>query len=173
MKLPQKHIAKSGFTVPKDYFETMGESMFKNASGTNSALDSLQTTKSGFTVPDNYFENLTDSIVKNSKLKKSDKKLFYLKKTQLALISGIAALFILMFTLSKFSSQPFSINDLTVADIENYFGEDPIDYENYQSYLYSTTEELTNTMSFSAIQDNSIENYLLLEEIQVELLIQY
>lgn len=171
MKSSRKDITKSGFAVPKDYLDTLGESLYNMVCDANE-FETIETTTTGFSVPENYFENLSDVIINRAEHKKNKNTLFHLTKTQVAVIGSIAALFILVLTLFTTPSKTFTINDLTIADIESYFGEEPIDYENYQSYLYSTTEELTNMMSFSSIQEQSIENYLLLEDIQVELLIQ-
>ncbi|MFL1897316.1 hypothetical protein ACJRPK_16550 [Aquimarina sp. 2-A2] len=171
MKSSHNNIPESGFTTPENYFETLNESLYNAVNSTTKVPVVSKPVKTGFIVPEGYFETLSEVVINHSK-QKQNSPIFYLTKTQLTVMASIAAMFILILTIVNAPSKTFTINDLTIADIENYLGEEPIDYENYQSYLYSTTEELTNTMSFSSIEEKNIENYLLSEDIQVDLLIQ-
>lgn len=163
MKKKNTHnINKTGFKVPKDYFDNFEDFVL-------SEIKLKETIKNhGFNVPDDYFETLKIEIL--SKVSKKDpvKIIPLFNKRTLIYASSIAATILLLFNLSIFEKN-ISFDSLDIETAENYIIEENIGSYEIASLLsdYDFNEE--NFVNYSFNEEN-LENYLL-ENLDVDDLI--
>ncbi|MDG1394019.1 MAG: hypothetical protein P8P55_04250 [Flavobacteriaceae bacterium] len=139
-----KNNKKSGFTVPKNYFETFDMDFISE--------QNLKQTfkKTGFKTPDTYFEQFEIRIPKtvpSITLRSLNKKTtFY--------ISGIAASLVLLL---MFSWPSENRENITAEAIENYLIYEEIQGDEFANFL--TSNELDD-LSPSSISASEIETYI-------------
>lgn len=140
----QKTRGKTGFSVPKGYFEDVDNEVFCKL------FEEQKTERKSFETPKDYFLNIEDEIL--AKISSEEKthhkkeiKVISLKK----LIPFVAAASILLFTSVYFLKNSVNSNSLdviTVAEIEDW-------YENE----YSTTDINELTMIFDETDFSDLE----------------
>lgn len=139
-----KSNKKSGFTVPKDYFETFDMDFILEQ-------DLKQTfKKTGFKTPDTYFEELEIRLPK----KAPTKTLRSLNKKTTFYISGIAASLVLLL---MFSWPSENRENITAEAIENYLMYEEIQSDELAGFLTSDELDDLSTLSISA---SEIEIYI-------------
>lgn len=154
MKKNKLHnIKETGFRVPKDYFDTLEDTVLSH----NKLKE--RSSESGFKTPDNYFDNLEDTILSKVSEKEKPKVISIFSKRNLIYASSIAAAILLLFNLSIFEKES-GWDNIEAETVENY-----IINENMGSYEIASLligEEL-NENNFTNIEfsDEALENYFL------------
>ncbi|TYA92267.1 hypothetical protein [Seonamhaeicola marinus] len=150
MKKDKLHtIKESGFKAPKDYFDSLEDSVMNQIKLKSTASNS------GFEVPDNYFENLEQEII--SKTRKTEPKVIKLfSKKNLVYVSSIAAAIVLLFTLNISNTK----EELDYKTVENYILDEEISSYDIASLLEE--EDLTedNFIEYT-IEEETVEDYII------------
>ena len=134
----------SGFTVPKDYFETFDMDFILEQ-------DLKQTfKKTGFKTPDTYFKKLEIRLPKKAPIKTHRS----LNKKTTFYISGIAASLVLLL---MFSWPSENLENITAEAIENYLIYEEIQSDELAGFLTSDELDDLSTLSISA---SEIEIYI-------------
>jgi len=165
MKTNNPHSDKPKFSIPKDYFETLGEQVKAQID-----LEELlgADAKSGFTSPEGYFEALPEVVMR--KLSQASKleglvennkvpKVIRLKRPALfTAITSAAAVALIAFATLWNTPEP-SLEQLEVATIENYLLENDTDYSAYDLAELLPEGSLDN-MTITDITDDAVLDYL-------------
>jgi hypothetical protein len=156
------NIKDSGFKVPKNYFDSLEDSIMNQIKLQEKIEDS------GFKTPDNYFESLDDKIL--DKVAHKPRVISLFTKRNLFYASSIAAALVIMFGI-LINNNDLTFDDLEIASIENYIYNEDIDTYEIASLL--TEEDLiTDNFIESEISEDLIEDYLLenatLEDLIIE-----
>lgn len=165
MKLENQHTKKNEFKIPKDYFNSIENSVFEKLSQSN-LLDN-----EGFEIPSNYFETLEDSVFEKLNIsEKKEIKVILLKNhiLQFTAVAVILLLFGLIF-LNKISNKNHEkiLNNIAFNDIENYLDDN---IENFD--VYTITENIDEN-ELDDLQDfNTTEIYNQLNDINIESVLQ-
>jgi hypothetical protein len=116
MKKNKLHNIKStGFKTPDNYFESF-EARLQERLIKKEIIEGIEST--GYSVPKGYFETFENNLV--DKLK-HDKSVIALKpRRKLYYIAGIAASFILLFSLFYNTEDGLSIDTIDTVAIESY-----------------------------------------------------
>tara|TARA_R110002049_G_scaffold3795_3_gene27537 strand:+ start:72006 stop:72503 length:498 start_codon:yes stop_codon:yes gene_type:complete len=163
MKTKNTHHNKStGFTVPKDYFKNLEDSILSDIKLNN------MVEKPGFKTPNDYFETLEENILNKVSEKDSTKVITLFNKRNILYISSIAAAVLLLFNLSIFESK--STWDALDADtVENYLINENIGAYEIASTLDDIDFSEENFVN-QQVNENILETYLL-EHTDIENLI--
>ena len=147
------NIKKTGFNVPKDYFNNLEDIILSKQKIKELSVDS------GFKTPENYFETLENRIIAKASKKETSKVLSLFSKRNLVYASSIAAAILLLFNLSIFQSK-FNWNTLDIQNVENYIIEEEM--SSYEIASLLSDEELIeeNFINYD-FNDENIESYLL------------
>ncbi|NMH86692.1 hypothetical protein [Flavivirga algicola] len=154
MKQNKLHnIKKTGFKVPKDYFDTLEDALLSDIKLKEASNDS------GFKLPEGYFDTLEDKVMEKVSTKPPVKVVPLFRKRSIIYISGIAAAALLLFNLSIFKSKP-TFDSLDFETVENY-----ILNENIGSYEIATLlpeEDLLeeNFIEYK-VEEESVKTYIL------------
>lgn len=149
----------TGFSVPKDYFDT-AEDRFSSF-----LIEKELPEETGFFVPENYFQTVEKSILKKTGFKKEVKvislKSKFLKYIPVAAVASIALfLSINYFTSSNDSEINFDLLERT--DIENWIVENSneLSDKDFVAILHS---EISNENDFALtdLQNDAIEEYMI------------
>lgn len=152
-------IKKSGFEVPKNYFDHIEQSILDTAK-----LKSLSET-SGFKTPKNYFETLEDIILEKVSEHKTPKILPLFSRKYMIYASSIAAAVLLLFNLSIFEDK-MSWDDVDVKTVENYIINENI--ESYDIASLMTEEDILETHFVThKLNEDAVESYIL-EYVEIE-----
>ncbi len=158
MKKSQLHnIKETGFKTPDAYFDTFNQRLIEKLAVQK---DMASITSSGYKVPENYFENFDAKLQARLKINEKSKVIPFMSWRNIAYISGVAAVLILMLTVFLQSDNPLSINQVETAYIEDYLNGENLNIDDFASLL--TDDDLifenfvTNTLT-----EESLENYLL------------
>jgi hypothetical protein len=121
-KHKSKYSQRSGFNVPKDYFESLEERILHNFD--ESSLSNVDTKNSGFKVPEGYFDGLEEKIFANQSNNKP-KLISLVKKEYLFYAAAVAAIFVMMLgdVFKTESVQSFGWDDVEVSALESYINE--------------------------------------------------
>lgn len=152
----------SGFTTPKDYFDTFEDRLFEK----------LQTAtiipkETGFKVPDNYFDGLEDSLA-NELFSSEEKHIkvipIHSKKKYLTYIGYAAAACVLFLGIINFfpdSTTGISIDTVVNSEINTFIDDDLIAMNNYE-LMTAFEEENIDISSIFEVHLNETEtiNYL-------------
>ncbi|WP_338359442.1 hypothetical protein [Yeosuana marina] len=147
------NMNKTGFKVPKDYFENFEDMLL-------SELKLKETSKNtGFKVPEDYFKSLdshiTEAVKKDNKPKVI--KLFTWKKASYA--TAIAASLILMFNVFYTQKNTLTLDNIETVSIENYLLNEDFQTTDMASLL--TNEDLDDFDSIELnFQEESLEDYV-------------
>ena len=134
----------SGFTVPKDYFETFDMDFILEQ-------DLKQTfKKTAFITPDTYFDQLEIRLPKTA----NTRTLQQLNKKTTFYISGIAASLVLLL---MFSWPSENLENINAEAIENYLMYEEIQSDELAGFL--TSDELDDLSTLS-ISSSEIETYI-------------
>lgn len=154
MKTNKLHnIKKTGFKIPKDYFDSLEDTIISSIK-----LKELSS-ESGFKTPDNYFDTLEDTILSKTSEKESSKVISILSRRNLIYASSIAAAVLLLFNLSIFNTNS-TIWNLDDETVENYMLN-----ENMDSYEIASLLDEENFIEADFVQHNfneeTIEAFIL------------
>ncbi|MGZ0017789.1 hypothetical protein [Yeosuana sp. AK3] len=147
------NINKTGFKVPKDYFENfedllLSELKLKEAS-----------TNHGFKVPENYFENLETQIL-NTVHKKQPKVIHFIAWRKIAYAAAAAAILLMMFNVIFTNNKNLNIENIETASIENYILTEGLETSDVASLF--TDEDLSEISSIKThLNPETLENYVL------------
>ena len=145
------NIKDSGFKTPKNYFDSLEDSIMNQIKLQEKIEDS------GFRVPSNYFDSLDDKIL--GKVAHEPKVIPLFTKRNLLYVSSIAAAIVLMFNIIGNNKQ-LTFDDLEIVSIENYLSEENIDTQEFASLL--TEDELTaDNFIDTNITDEALEDYIM------------
>ncbi|MBO3098849.1 hypothetical protein [Gelidibacter pelagius] len=162
MKKSQLHnIKETGFTTPDSYFDTFDQHLLDKLAVQK---DMASMTGTGFKVPENYFEDfdvkLQARLKKEEELKDTSKIIPMIPWRNVAVISGVAATLLLMFTVFFKSDDPLSINQVETASIEDYLNNENLNIDDIATLLNEDDLVLENFVS-NTLTEESLENYLL------------
>jgi hypothetical protein len=158
MQKDLNNIKNTGFKVPKDYFNTLEDTILSKIKA-ESILKDIDSP--GFEMPNGYLDTLEDTVFNTLPKKENSKVISLFSKKNLIYITGVAAAIVIMFS--------FFWNNTNASEME-------LDYEMVESYLIDqnissfefasllTEEELLNINSEimdEAYNDESMEDYLL------------
>jgi hypothetical protein len=164
----------SGFTTPKDYFDTFEDRLFDKFQA-----ETVIPKETGFTIPDNYFDGLEDSLANELfPSEEKEKKVIpiHTKRNYLKYIGYAAAACVLFLGVINFFQSPtteFSIDDVVNSEINTFIENDLIAMNNYElmtafeeenidvSSLFEVTLNETETIDYL---DNIADPYDLLIE---------
>lgn len=149
----------TGFSVPKDYFDT-AEDRFSSF-----LIEKELPEETGFFVPENYFQTVEKSILKKTGFKKEVKvislKSKFLKHIPVAAVASIALfLSINYFTSSNYSEINFDLLERT--DIENWIVENSNELSD-KDFITLLHNEISNENDFALtdLQNDAIEEYMI------------
>ena len=149
----------TGFSVPKDYFDT-AEDRFSSF-----LIEKELPEETGFFVPENYFQTVEKSILKKTGFKKEVKvislKSKFLKYIPVAAVASIALfLSINYFTSSNDSEINFDLLERT--DIENWIVENSNELSD-KDFITLLHNEISNENDFAItdLQSDAIEEYMI------------
>ena len=149
----------TGFSVPKDYFDT-AEDRFSSF-----LIEKELPEETGFFVPENYFQTVEKSILKKTGFKKEVKvislKSKFLKYIPVAAVASIALfLSINYFTSSNYSEINFDLLERT--DIENWIVENSNELSD-KDFITLLHNEISNENDFALtdLQSDAIEEYII------------
>ncbi|WP_025741675.1 hypothetical protein [Aquimarina pacifica] len=176
MKENDIHKRKSGFKVPKDYFENFEDELSKNtefyASKSDSYLSNIKS-DSGFRVPKEYFTDVEKNILKKTDSGVTKGKLINLRTNKRAIIyvSGIAAMIAILFSLNINYKSTQNINDIDVAELYGYLTEETL-VLNEEDILSLFDDNITYSEVFvdDMTTNEELMNYLSEEELEDELI---
>ncbi|MEZ4792988.1 MAG: hypothetical protein R2783_05875 [Gelidibacter sp.] len=147
----------TGFKVPKDYFESLEDSV---VSKLKAEQLSIEFNSSGFKVPNGYFETVDSKILNAIEGHNATKAIPLFGWKKLTYISGIAASILLMLNLLFESSERPVFDDLETASIETYLSQEDLNPYDIASYL--NEDDLTkDTFIDKQLSEEAIEDYLL------------
>ena len=157
MKKSSLHnITKTGYEVPKDYFESFNDTLFEKLEGT-SKIEGIEDT--GFKVPDDYFDFVEASVT--NKLKKEEHVPVIKIKSRRSLyyLSGIAASILLLVAI--FINRP-TTEELSIEMVETYFEDRDLDtYELAELLSGANLLEEDFTITETQYSEDHLETYLL------------
>ncbi|QHI38890.1 hypothetical protein IMCC3317_42900 [Kordia antarctica] len=174
MKNKKLHINKnSGFTTPKDYFETFEDRLFDSIK-----TETIIPKEEGFKVPDTYFDGLEDSLSAQLFSSENETKVIPLntKKSFLKYIGYAAAACVLFLGAINFFQDETvdnSIDSVVNSEINTFIENDLIALNNYElmtafeeenidvSSLFEVSLNETETIDYL---ENTIDPYDLLIE---------
>ena len=157
MKKSSLHnITKTGFKVPKDYFESFNDVLYEKLEDTSKIAGAEET---GFKIPDDYFNTVEASVINKLNEKERIPVIKIRSRRSLYYISGIAASILLLFAI--FINRP-TTEELSVEMVEAYF-------ENRDLDTYELAELLSNvdlleedfTITETQYSEDHLETYLL------------
>lgn len=164
MKNDSQH-KKHGFNVPENYFETLEDSILHKVKAIESKESLLVPYKGkhGYIVPESYFENLGDNILQKTPTEIPKViPLFSWKKIAYSAI-GIAAMFLLFFTL--YTPSP-TIKTNSLASIDSYLLQEYIENDELDDFSLFEIEDLLLDQNIDIIAWNT-------DTLQDELLYEY
>lgn len=169
MKNQNLHKNKGGFKMPQDYLESFNDKLFKEIS-INDQENSTQHQKkgTGFKVPENYFDKFDISTIKNQGTKETKPKVFkLLTKTNIAYITGIAAMIAIILSISINNKQSdLDFNDIQIADIYTYFNEENVKLSTTEiASLLGDEVNFTDSFSEEIPNENVLLEYLSEEDL--------
>lgn len=153
---------ESGFSLPKNYFESLDEQIDlilaeENLSNENS-----------FSTPDNYFNALEDKIISRVTSKEKETKVISFRDRMLKVIpSAIAASIALFISINYFNTfnTEISFDNLAQSEIETWFLESSsnLTTEDIASFI-PMDEIVVNNFAYTDIDDEVIEDYIISNE---------
>ena len=155
--LNKKTGRNSGFSVPKNYFSEVEESIFAEVATISFSKDA------GFKTPDNYFNNLEDSILDTILTPQKESKVIHFKSTIFKIIPYVAAasiaLFITLNSLFFKESSTFSLDSVSQNDIENWLDSKTFTNTEIANVLGDEFLNL-NDFSFAELKTETLEDYI-------------
>jgi hypothetical protein len=158
MQKDLNNIKNTGFKVPKDYFNTLEDTIL-NKIKVNSALKGVD--NPGFEMPDGYLNTLEDNFFNTLPKEENPKVISLFSKRNLIYISGVAAAIVIMLGFF-WNNANTSALDLDYEMVEAYIINQ--DISSYEIASLLTEEELLNINSDildETFNDQDMEDYLL------------
>lgn len=157
----------SGLNVPHGYFENFEDSVMLRV------MEDSFPKNTGFKTPDGYFDGIEDRLTENVITREETKVISIFRNTRLLYVAGVAACVVLIVALFNGFGSELSIEDISVANIEEYINEGGMDIDSYDVFALLNDEEISelhiNTELFS---EESLENYLIENIDETSLLIE-
>ena len=149
-----KNINKTGFKVPKDYFENFEDIL----------LSELKLKKTsahpGFKVPKDYFENLDDQIINAIEKNKNHKVIPIFSWRKATYIAAVAASLVLMFNVLFNKKERLNMESIETASIENYILNEELETNDIAS-LFSDEDLSEITSIKNSLSSETLEDYVL------------
>ena len=149
----------TGFSVPKDYFDT-AEDRFSSF-----LIEKELPEETGFFVPENYFQTVEKSILKKTGFKKEVKvislKSKFLKYIPVAAAASLALFLSINYFTSSTSSE-INFDTLEQTDIENWIVENSNELSD-KDFITLLHNEISNENDFALtdLQNDAIEEYMI------------
>ena len=150
---PLNNNNKTGFKVPKDYFQNLEDMLLSNIKTKPLPSDP------GFKTPKHYFETFEDRIIEKTLEEKSPKTISIFSKQNLIYLSGIAAAVLLLLTLTLFNNKP-QWDNLDSETVENYIIEENLGSYEIAALLLEDSINEEEFIDFD-LKEEHIESYLL------------
>ncbi|WP_158838564.1 hypothetical protein [Polaribacter sp. L3A8] len=148
---------ETGFSVPKDYFASIEESIATKLS------EEVLTKEHGFTMPDTYFKELENEILAKVAVPKKETKVISFKERIFKMIPIAAAASIILFIgLNSFvfnTNEELTIDSLSDDDIEFWLDSNTINTTDMAIVLENDVLE-EGDFYFSSLEDENIEDYI-------------
>lgn len=165
---------RSGFKVPKNYFEDFEAKMTRAISQEQSFGDQYKGNP-GFTIPDTYFDSLEDQVL--AKVERPVPRgivISLFRKNKLYAAAGIAAVFIGI--ISTLLLQPNPVNSLDsekISVLEEYIDQENIDlnFNEITTFIYEEGYVLED-LNTSGLSDEAVFDYII-EHVEDPALILY
>ncbi|MBJ7881815.1 hypothetical protein [Gelidibacter salicanalis] len=158
MKKSKLHnITEPGFKTPNAYFDNFDGRLLKKLAVQQemSEMDGP-----GYKVPEHYFANFDAKLAQRLKEIEQPKVRSFVSWRNVAYMSGVAAVLVLMLTVFMKSEDTLSINQVETASIENYLNNENLNIYDIASFL--TAEDITvDDFVANTFTDESLETYLL------------
>lgn len=148
---------KSGFTIPKNYFENVEDIFF-----TKLQEDRLPK-QTGFKVSTNYFNNLEESILAKTISKKEVKIISLTDKVRKLIPIAAAASVVLFISINFFfkNSNTITLDDISTTEIASWYENGYGNITNSDLVVNFEEEDFNdNEFLTSSINEVDIENYL-------------
>lgn len=156
MKKNKLHNIKStGFKTPDHYFESFEDNLFERLTEKES-IAGIE--NSGYTVPKDYFKTIENKII--SKLITKEKPVITLRpRTTFYYVAGIAASFVLLFSLVFNNTDALSIDTIETSSLEGYLFQE--DYTNDElAFLFVGSEISEADFINVSISEETLNQYL-------------
>ena len=156
MKTNKLHNVKStGFKLPENYFDSFDNQLIERLSK-EAPINGI--TSSGYSVPEAYFNTVEERII--SKITNDNKPIVRLKPNpKFYYISGIAASFVLLFSLVFNTKNTVTIDTIDTVAIESYLYLE--DYSNDDLASLFKAGEISETDFIDvAINEETLNQYL-------------
>tara|TARA_R110002124_G_scaffold88041_1_gene226241 strand:- start:9157 stop:9699 length:543 start_codon:yes stop_codon:yes gene_type:complete len=161
---------KSGFSVPENYFVSIGETVFSKISEQSFSKENA------FTAPKDYFNNFEDRLLTKLDFPKKEVKVISLKSRLLQIIPTAAAASVLLFIgLNYFSFfNTTSFDSISADEIEDWLNEGYINHAaSTVNFVDADFKDSNALEEDTSIKDedileylNTIDNATLLTEIE-------
>ncbi len=165
MKKDNLHKNNAGFKLPESYFESLEKKLSKKiVSDIKEEQPSSIKNGSGFKVPNGYFDSLEDTLTQ--KLNDGDNKgktISLFSKRNLSYISGIAAMIAIIISvfMNKENDPLQGIDNIELADIQDYFIEGNIDLSNDEmAFLINEETKYSDFFEEKVISEEELLEYL-------------
>ncbi len=166
MKNENLHKIKStGLKTPDHYFESFETDFFERLNKT-STLEAIE--QPGFSVPDSYFSDVEVQILNQVEDPKPTPVIPLKPKRSFYYVAGIAASFVLFFSLIFNTKNTVSFDTIDTAIIEGYLYQEEYTNEDFTSLFLSDDISETDFIDLS-ISDETLDQYF--EQIDTEDLI--
>lgn len=158
-------IKSSGFKTPKHYFETFEADFFERLNE-NEAFNTPKV--SGFTAPTHYFDSIETQVLEKLQNKTEQPVISLKSRNTFYYVAGIAASFVLLFSLVFNNKNTISFDTIDTLSIEGYLYQ--ADYTNEDFATLFKYEDISETDFINVnISDDTLNLYL--ENIDTEDLI--
>lgn len=149
------NIKSTGFKIPENYFDSFEDNLLKRLEE-KEPLASIKT--SGYTVPKDYFNTVETAIF--NKLNTKEKPVISLKsRNTFYYFAGIAASFVLLFSLVFNNNKSITIDTLETSNIEGYLFQE--DYTNDELATLFINNDISETDFINiTITDETLDQYL-------------
>ncbi len=154
----EKYKNKSGFKIPNNYMKDFEANIFDKL---EISADKSKERKSGFQVPTDYFNTIEENIlVRLDTEGKKGKIVNLFSKKNLYYASAVAAIFVVMLCTFLFNSPDSnSIDTIEYAALEDYLGEEDLDYYDISNLIYEDGF-IIESLNASNFDDEAIFDYL-------------
>lgn len=171
MKNKELHNKKTGFTAPKDYFNTFEDRLFDRMK-----TESVIPKDTGFTKPDAYFDSLEDKLSKELFGQEEAPKVIPLqrKRNYIRYMSYAAAACVLLFIAINFINvTPPTMVEIADTEINTFIENDLIALNNYELMTVYEEENIDISTIFEVdLNETETIEYLQNEADPYELLIE-
>lgn len=150
------NITDSGFKTPDGYFDTF-ENQFLERLDKKEMVNTSET--SGFKVPKDYFESVETSILNQVEAKTETPVISLKQKRSFYYVAGIAASFVLLFSLFINNEDKININTIDTDSIENYLYQEAYSNDDFASLFKSDEISETDFIDLN-VSDETINEFL-------------